>query len=41
MALFTAAEEVVAARLREADLDAISPLQALTLLHELRERLSR
>jgi DNA mismatch repair protein MutS len=39
MALFAAAEEVAVSRLRAADLDSMTPLQALTLLHELRETL--
>jgi DNA mismatch repair protein MutS len=41
MALFAAAEEVVVARLLDADLDSLTPLQALTLLHELRGKLGR
>ena len=39
MALFAAAEEVAVLRLKAADLDSMTPLQALTLLHELRETL--
>ena len=39
MLLFTGPEQRVVERLREADLDRLSPLAALTLLHELRAEL--
>jgi DNA mismatch repair protein MutS len=39
MSLFTPAEQVVAALLRDADLDRLTPLAALTLLHDLKARL--
>jgi DNA mismatch repair protein MutS len=39
MRLFAPSEEVVAAALRAADLDALSPLAALNLLHDLKARL--
>jgi hypothetical protein len=37
--LFAAGEEAVARALRAADLDRLTPLEALNLLHELRKRL--
>jgi DNA mismatch repair protein MutS len=39
MRLFAPTEQVVAAALREADLDRLSPLGALNLLHELKSKL--
>ena len=39
MNLFAPGEELVAAVLRETDLDRLSPLEALTLLHDLKSRL--
>jgi len=39
MSLFAPGEELVAAVLRETDLDRLSPLEALTLLHDLKSRL--
>ncbi|HEX6201020.1 MAG TPA: DNA mismatch repair protein MutS, partial [Thermoanaerobaculia bacterium] len=41
LGLFSTDEEVVVSRLRDADLDRLSPLDALTLLHELREKLRK
>ena len=39
LSLFAPGEEVAAAVLRETDLDRLSPLEALTLLHDLKSRL--
>jgi hypothetical protein len=39
LALFTPPEQVVAEILRDADLDQLSPLAALNLLHTLKSRL--